>query len=305
MSNLLHRVRLQHVRCLLACARHGNMRAAAESLAVTQPAVTKTIKELEDIVGQALMVRERQGVRLTPAGELFVRHAQQGVFALEQALGSVTQPQGGLMRLGVLPSMPAGWLARLVLAWRERAGPGTVRVVHGRNGELLSQLQRGELDAVLGRLAEPDRMMNLRFEPLWGEPLVVAMRPDHRLSQQPWMHWQRLDALVVLAVPGTAIRQAADGFLHGIGAEPVAGVVETLTPELARTLVLDVDAVWFTPLSAVRDEVARGTLAVRALRGAPDEAIGLFTAAAHGGGQIALLSALMHELADDGRPDAL
>lgn len=301
MSNLLHRIRLQHVRCLLACARHGNMRAAAEALAITQPAVTKTIKELEDIVGQPLMVRERQGVRLTAAGELFVRHAQQGVMSLEQALGSVTQPQGGLLRLGVLPSMPAGWLARLMLAWRERAGRGTVRVVHGRNGELLTQLQRGELDAVLGRLAEPDRMMSLRFEPLWGEPLVVAMRPDHRLSQQPWTHWQGLDALVVLPLPGTAIRQAADGFLHGIEAEPQAGVVETLTPELARTLVLEAQAVWFTPLSAVRDDVARGTLTVRALPGAPEEAIGLFTSVAHVKGQTELLSSVVHALAEAGR----
>lgn len=304
MSPLLHRIRLQHVRCLLATAQHGNMRAAAEALSITQPAVTKTIKELEDIVGQPLVQRLRHGVALTPAGELFARHAREGVQALEQALGSVARPEGGVLRLGVLPSLAVDWLQALLMAWREREPQGAVHIVTGRNAELLAQLQRGELDAVLGRLAEPDRMLALRFEPLWAEPLVVAMRPGHPMASVPLSGWQRLAHLVILPLAGTAIRQGADGFLAVRGCELARGQIETLSVPLARALVRDADAMWFTPESTVRADVAEGLLQAVTLPGVATEAVGLFLKASATGpvdGRLESLSALVHALAQRGR----
>jgi len=279
MAPLLHRIRLQHVRALLACAQHGNMRAAAEALAITQPAVTKIIQELEDIVGQPLMVRERHGVRLTAAGERFVRHARQGLFALEQALGSVAPPRGAVLRLGVLPTLPTPWLSRLLRAWRTRHPEGTVRVVSGRNAQLLEQLQQGELDAVLGRLAEPDRMMHLRFEPLWSEPLVAAMRDDHPLLDRPFSQWQTLSVPLVMALPGTAIRKAADDFLASIDARPGAAVIETLAPEIGRSLAWLDQALWLTPAGNIHSGLESMPLVARPLPGAAPEAIGLFVPA--------------------------
>lgn len=304
MSTLLHRIRLQHVRCLLATAQHGNMRAAAEALAITQPAVTKTIKELEDIVGQPLVQRLRHGVALTPAGELFARHAREGVQALEQALGSVVRPEGGVLRLGVLPSLAIDWLQALLMAWREREPQGALHVVTGRNAELLAQLQRGELDAVLGRLAEPDRMLALRFEPLWAEPLVVAMRPDHPMALLPLSSWQRLAHPVILPLAGTAIRQGADGFLAVRGCELLQGQIETLSVPLARALVQDAEALWFTPESTVRADVAAGALVAQALPGVATEAVGLFLQASTTGrvdGRLEAFSGLVHALAQQGR----
>ena len=299
MVSLLHRIRLQHVRCLLACAQHGNMRAAAEALAITQPAVTKIIQDLEDIVGQPLMVRERLGVRLTHAGERFVRHARLGVFSLEQALGSVMEAQGAPLRLGVLPSMAPAWLTKLIQSWRRREPQGTLRLVSGRNAELLAQLQRGELDAVLGRLAEPDRMMHLRFEPLWAEPLVVAMRADHPMVDVPLSQWQELACPVVLALPGTAIRQAADDFLASVDAHVLGGVIETLEPEIGRAMAWHEQALWFAPYGAVRDESLSWPLVYQPLPGAAAEAIGLYLPAdaqAASSQQTLALTELVHEL---------
>jgi LysR family transcriptional regulator, pca operon transcriptional activator len=276
MSPLLHRIRMQHVRSLLACAQHGNMRAAAEALAITQPAVTKIIQDLEDIVGQPLMVRERHGVRLTPAGERFVRHARTGLLSLEQALDSVAPARSTLVRLGVLPTLPTPWLHRLMAAWRTQQPEGRLRVVAGRNAQLLEQLRTGELDLVLGRLAEPDRMMNLRFEPLWAEPLVAALRPDHPLLHLPFAQWQALTVPVVLALPGTAIRQAADDFLAGIGAQLRGPVVETLQPDIGRTLAWHDHALWLTAASTIHDVAESLPLQALALPGAASEAIGVY-----------------------------
>ena len=279
MSNLLHRIRLQHVRSLLACAQHGNMRAAAEALRITQPAVTKIIQDLEDIVGQQLVLRERHGVRLTPAGERFVQHARLGVTALEQALGSVAPQRGVLLRLGVLPTLATPWLSALIRNWRVRQPEGTLRVVSGRNAQLLEQLGQGALDAVLGRLAEPDRMMNLRFEPLWSEPLMVAMREDHPLHALPFSQWQHIDCPVVMALPGTAIRKAADDFLASIDARPGGAVIETLEPAIGRSLAWSDHALWFAPAGTIHDGLESLPLSVRELPGTAAEAIGLYVLA--------------------------
>ncbi|MCH8180008.1 MAG: LysR family transcriptional regulator [Proteobacteria bacterium] len=279
----VHRIRLQHVRCLLATATHGNMKAAAEALSITQPAVTKIIKELEDVVGQPLVQRLRHGVCLTPAGERFARHARQGVSALEDALLSVDAPEAGPVRLGVLPTLAVGWVHDVLVAWRGRGMAGAVQVVTGRNSELLTQLQRGELDVVLGRLAEPDRMMALRFEPLWAEPMVAAMAPDHPLAPAPgrgWGEWRDWRGPVVLPLPGTGIRQAADAFVATLDwPHPHPQALETLVVPIARQMALQDGAVWFSPLSTVREDLASGLLVGRALPGAATEAVGMFTQA--------------------------
>lgn len=277
---LVHRIRLQHVRCLLATATHGNMKAAAEALSITQPAVTKIIKELEDVVGQPLVQRLRHGVCLTPAGERFARHASQGVAALEDALLSVSEADAGPVRLGVLPTLAVELVHDVLMAWRGRGAQGAVQVATGRNSELLTQLQRGELDVVLGRLAEPDRMLALRFEPLWAEPLIAVTVPEHPLAHAPWKAWRGWDGAVVMPLAGTGIRQVADAFTASLGwpaAHPQA--LDTLVVPVARTMALQGGAVWFTPLSTVRHDLAAGVFTGRVLPGTATEAVGMFTQA--------------------------
>ena len=278
-SPQLNRIRLQHIRCLLATAQHGNMRAAAEFLSITQPAVSKIIKELEEIVGKPLVLRQRHGVALTPAGAAFAQRARQGMLALEAALGQAQDPEGDTIELGMLPSLAVELPQLLLQEWRARGCGGMARMETGINPELLDRLRRGELDAVLGRLAEPDHLLELRFEPLWTEPLVVAMRPGHPLAQAEWQAWQHLDHPVVLPMPGTSIHQAADSFLAQIRPGEGHERVETLIYPLGRNMALRDDALWFASLSTVKQDVEQGALVARRLPGAATEAIGLFTRA--------------------------
>ena len=77
-DSAIGRIRLRHLQCFLAVAQFGNLRRAALALAITQPAVTKTINELEDMLAKPLFVRGRHGATLTPEGETFMRHAGSG-----------------------------------------------------------------------------------------------------------------------------------------------------------------------------------------------------------------------------------
>ncbi|MEP7295362.1 MAG: pca operon transcription factor PcaQ [Burkholderiales bacterium] len=280
-DSALGRIRLRHLQCFLAVAQFGNLRRAAQALSITQPAVTKTLNELEELLAKPLFARGRHGATLTPEGESFMRHASDSVNALGAAVDSVLrEPDAAPLRIGALPTVAAAFLPGVLPVFAARWPRLSVRVSTDRNASLIEQLRSRELDAVLGRLADSELMAGLSFEPLYAEPMVIALRPGHALA--PRSSRSSAPALaaigahpLVLPPAGTLIRQVADGFLrrHGISAQ--AGLVETLDTALARALVLQGDNLWFTPRSVVQADIAAGTLRRLSADLTPEEPVGL------------------------------
>lgn len=256
------RLRLRHLQCFLAVARLHQLRAAADALAVTQPAVTKTLNELEDIVGAILLHRDRRGVTLTPAGQAFLRHAAEAVAAAGRALESVTrEPSSSILRVGVLPTVAPALLAPALADWRQQQPGVTLQVNEGTNAELLARLRRHELDLAVARLTDPQDMPGISFEYLYAEPLAVVVRPGHPLAERPRVDLtELLHYGLVLPPSGTLIRHGADAFLSELSGWRGAIVLETLSVSLARHVVWLSEAVWFTAPSAVGADLERGQL---------------------------------------------
>ena len=275
-ANALGRIRLRHLQCFVAIVRLGTLRAAAQAMSVSQPAVTKTLGELEDLLGARLFVRGRRGAAPTPEAERFLPHALASVDALARAVDSVARGiTEAPLRIGVLPTV-APFLARVLHAFGAGRGAAGLRVHSGRNAQLVASLRDGELDAVLGRLSDLDAMAGVTFEPLYAEPMLIALRPGHPLADGREPPPDALSACpLVLPLAGTLIRQTADGYLARHGVVARAGWVETLDSAFARALVLHGDHLWFTPAGAVCDDVACGTLARLPQAITPHEAVGL------------------------------
>ncbi|WP_431098582.1 pca operon transcription factor PcaQ [Polaromonas aquatica] len=265
------RIKYRHLQCFLAVAQHGSLQKAADVLAITQPAVSKTLKELEDLLTVRLFERGRKGAVPTREGEAFMRHAGASVSALREAVASVAQTRrqgSAVIAIGVLPTV-APWLMPLLLVRQEaQAGPEaqtSLRIQTGSNPELLASLRQRELDLVIGRFAEPAHMLGLTFEHLYADPLVLAVRPGHPLLAQAGYKADALAGLqgftTILPTQGTAIRHTADGFFLTRGLPPPVRLVETLSVSIARGYTLQSDAVWLAPLGAVRPDLDKGTLA--------------------------------------------
>ncbi len=282
----LARIRLRHLQCFLAVAQFGKLRRAAQALSITQPAVTKTLNELEALLGRPLFVRGRHGATLTAEGEAFMRHAGDSVNALGSAVDSVLrEPDAAPLRIGVLPTVAPSFLPGVLQAFAARWPLVPVRVSTGRNAQLIEHLRSRELDAVIGRLSDPELMAGLSFESLYAEPMVIVLRPGHPLATVRKARARAARATpalgligsypLVLPLAGTLIRQVADGFLsrHGVGAQ--AGLVETLDTSLARALVLQGDNLWFTPAGAVLPDLASGALQQLGVALTPEEPVGL------------------------------
>jgi LysR family pca operon transcriptional activator len=213
-----------------------------------------------------LLERGRKGAELTAAGAAFARHAEASVGALRQAVASVAPGPGrsGPVRLGALPTVAPAIIPQLLSRLRARSNAlPNLRVQGGTNPQLLSQLRQGELDLVIGRFAEPALMLGLSFEHLYTDPLVLAVRPDHRLRKhsEAELMQRLLQHTLILPLPDTAIRHAADNFLstHGLGRPD--HVLETLSVSLARQHTLSSQAIWFTPLGPVSADLQVGQLA--------------------------------------------
>lgn len=271
MENLLSgeppsRIRFRHLSCFVAIAQERNLRRAAERLHLSQPAVSKTLCELEALAGVQLVERGRQGARLTAAGEQFLRHAVGVTQALESATAALMgsgDASAPVVHVGALPTVASSLLPQAIArlhALRPHAG---VRLRTGTNIELLSALKAGELDFIIGRMAEPDAMQGLSFELLYAEPLALVVRPGHPLLAQPGASASLqavLDYPLVIATPGTVPRHHTEALFHTHGLRLPAGVTETLSVSVARLLACRSDAVWITPERAAHDDLAHGGL---------------------------------------------
>jgi DNA-binding transcriptional LysR family regulator len=262
---LLARLRFRHVNCFLAIAQERSLRRAAARLHLSEPAVSKTLFELESLAGAKLAERSRAGVRLTPVGEQFLRHAVGVARAMETAAAALSggdEPAAALLRIGALPTLASGLLPLAIARLHAQRPHATVRLSTAANAQMLAALKAGELDLVLGRMAEPSMMQGLSFDLLYAESLSAVVRPGHPLTAEPGTTSLQavLDHPLVVANAGTVPHHHAEAFFlsHGLRLPP--GRTETLSVSVARLLVLHSDAVWITPERAAEDDVAQGLL---------------------------------------------
>ena len=261
-----HLIKFRHLQCFLAVAQHGSLQKASSALSITQPAVSKTLKELEALLAVRLFERGRRGAVLTRSGEAFARHAGASVSALREAVASVAPAHHGseVVTLGVLPTVAPQLMPALLLAL-DAAGVNTnLRIHTASNPVLLMQLRQRELDLVVGRFAEPAHMLGLSFEHLYADPLVLAVQPEHPLLKDAALRDDPLAHLhtftVILPTQGTAIRHTADSFLMARGLGQPKRMMETLSVSVSRAYALASQAVWISPHGAVAQDLASGEL---------------------------------------------
>lgn len=258
--NIDSRIKFRHLLCFIEVARQGSLARTAEALAVSQPAVSKTLRDLEELLEARLFERSKKGVTLTDAGQAFLRFAGPSVQALREGVRSLRagEHEAGIVRLGALSTVESSLLPEVVRRLHTRHAALAVSVITGPSAYLLDQLRGGQLDLVVGRMTDSPHIEGLSFEHLYSESMTLVVRPGHALlTTEPGRIG---DYPVVLPQAGTTIRRYADSlFIQlGIGAPPRR--LETLSVALSQQYVRLTDAVWVAPFDAVRQGLATGDL---------------------------------------------
>ena len=275
------RIRLRHLHTFVAVAQQGTLGRAAETLNLSQPALSKTLNELEQLTGTRLFERGRLGAQLTLVGEQFLTHAVKVLDALNSAGQALNRKEGlnnDIVRIGALPTAALGILPTVIGQFHKQQKDITLQVATMNNTLLLAGLKSGGIDIGIGRMSDPELMSGLHYELLFLESLKLVVRPGHPLLQETVTLSRVMEWPVVVSPKGTVPRQNAEALLQSQGCKMPAGCIETLSASLSRQLTVDFDYVWFVPSGAVKDDLRRGVLTALpiATQGA-GEPIGILT----------------------------
>ena len=248
---------LGQLRSLLEVAATGSVRAAAERLFVTQPAVSSQIAALQKELGVLLVTRDGRGLRLTTAGEVLAGYARRLLGLLEEAAVATTGaavPERGRVRLAAVTTAGEQLLPRLIAGFRERHPAAEISLEVANRPRVFSLLEHHEADLVIGgRPPDPSPLRSLAERP---NSLVLVARPGmlprspapEELARQTWL----------LREPGSGTRATTEEYLAATGLHPPTltlgsngAIREALAIGLGVTLL---------SLDAIGEELARGSL---------------------------------------------
>jgi DNA-binding transcriptional LysR family regulator len=260
----LNRASIRQLRLLIAVAETGSMVRAAEAIGLSQPAVTKSIQDMETDLGATLFERGNRGVRPTIYGETLVRHAQaalaQLAFAAE-ALDDLATGAGGRVVVGTLLAASAWLLPSAIAELRSERPRVLIEVIEGANDRLQPMLARGALDMVVGRLSEFRHRSGVIQRPIFDEEIVILARPGHPLAG---FRTLKLADLVlvdwILPPEETTLRRQIEKAFFDAALVPPRCAVESVSISTNRRLLRETDLIGAWPHGVAADELESGRL---------------------------------------------
>jgi LysR family pca operon transcriptional activator len=260
------RLKLSLLRVAHALDAHGSLLKASAALGLSQPALSRSLAELEAIVDARLFERHARGVRPTEAGVVLIRLARRILAEIgraEDALDALGVAGGGTVAVGVLPVAAVGVLPGALIRLKATHPGLKVRLHQGRMEDLLPLLAAREIDLVVGRLYAPAVPDGHARETLWEEPISILARAGHPVFERRGPVTAEILRRFDLALPTVSQRvgQEIDQLLALLGLAPDAAL-RSSSYGFIREMLLATDHISVMPRSMMVGDLLRGTLRV-------------------------------------------
>jgi DNA-binding transcriptional LysR family regulator len=251
------RLKLRDLHILLAVIQHGSMAKAAAALAISQPAVSKAIADMEHTVGLRLLDRSRQGIEATRYGRALVKHGTAIFDELKQAaqeLDFLADPTVGELRIGSQEVMAAGLLPAIVDRFSRQYPRIALTVTQAVFATAqYRELRERNIDLLLGRIYPPFAEDDLEFEILFDDQPVVVAGRQSRLARARRLELAELVGEQWILPPANSLPGAslAEVF-HAAGVEMPRAPLSTFSVHLGFQLVATGRFVGITQRSVLR-----------------------------------------------------
>ncbi|MDC7785160.1 LysR family transcriptional regulator [Rhodoplanes sp. TEM] len=258
----------------IAVADLGSFHRAAARLGISQPALTRRLQRLEQIVGRKLLVRRAQPVRLTPAGAALLPEAQAALGRLRDAMRRAGDTgRGHDIEVGCLPTLAVRYLAGALARHRQRWQGGEITVFDLSATEIRAMLEQNRLDFALAAIgSEP---WDVECTPLAEEPFFLVCPRGHRLAGRASVSWDELDREPLVSIgPLSENRRIIEAGLAQTRVE-ASWRIEVRHLSTAVALVAAGAGLTALPESALAGQAASGVVAVPLRRPALTRTIGL------------------------------
>jgi LysR family transcriptional regulator, cyn operon transcriptional activator len=195
---------LRQLRYLITVAEEANFTRAAETLYVTQSALSQQIQTLEKAVGVALLDRSKRGVRLTAAGSILVSHAQRMLLELDKAQIALQELEGlqrGSLRIGVVQTINEYLMPSIIGTFVSQYPRIKLLVEERSTDDIEAGLESGEFQVGLSFIPTNNAIIDSTF--LFEEQLILVVRRDHPLAQVECLLVKALDELPMVMLSRT------------------------------------------------------------------------------------------------------
>jgi DNA-binding transcriptional LysR family regulator len=253
-------VLLAQIEGFVEIARQSNMRRAAMTLSISQPALTSRLQGLEEELGTPLFRRTHTGMVLTPAGRAFLPHADRVLEAVRSGTALVRDLGHGVvgeLALAVAPAVSAYVLPDVLVRFTERHPGVRLLVRTGHSEEIVDLVARGEVDlGIVRQLRDP----RVRSRPLYEDELVLVVWPDHPFAPAGRIDVGEIAQLQLILFDRTSsYYDVTNALFRKAGVVP-RGITEVDNIEAAKRMVERGLGVALLPGTAVADAVTSGTL---------------------------------------------
>jgi DNA-binding transcriptional LysR family regulator len=257
---------LRQLRHFVSVVEHGSFSEAAPRVFLSQPALTRSIQQLERHLGLPLLIRSARALSLTPAGERFFEYASLIVSECKDARSAIKEFQGGTLgkvRIGVGQTFSRSIIAAALVACRSAMPKVALQTTSGTFEELAILLRRGAVDFAFTTYAEGDNAPGIRMEPLMTLTDLVLIGRSHPLfkSRNPEPSALASSRWAVLNRPFAL--DAHNRFFVSLGLH-VPRAIRTNSLDLVRRLVSKEGFLAMLPREVVLPDLRSG--AIRALR---------------------------------------
>lgn len=250
------RLKTRQLLLLVALDEQRNIHRAAEDLHMTQPAASKQLKDLEDMLEVKLFERLSRGMEPTIYGETLIRHARMALTSLSLAHEDIVALKSGLagqVAIGSIMSAGMSLLPRAISRVKQVAPKMRIAVDVETSNILIERLRRGSLDFLVARILEDDLDAALQYEELSDEPVCVVTRVGHPLQAADALALADIaDAAWVLSPHGSVLRHRCDTMFRRAGLAPPTNVVDTTALLLIISLLQHTDSLHMMPLDVAR-----------------------------------------------------
>lgn len=214
---------LQQLRYVVEVAANASFTRAAEKCFVTQSALSHQIAALERELGERLFVRSSRSVRLTEAGEAFLGPARSALAAAErakEAVATTTAAVVGPLRLGVIPTVTAVRVPRVLSAFRDAYPAVRVEMEMGNSDTLMRAISEDRIDVAILGLRDGVEPGGVAYRRLSSERLVAVLHREHVFAGRRRLSLEDLKGAVFADFPrGTSGRAQSDVAFAAVGVE--------------------------------------------------------------------------------------
>lgn len=254
------RLKLSQLRLLAAIGEAGSINQAAALLNLSQPAITKSLRDLEQRFGVPLFERGRFGAIPTVYGRALLARVGTIMAELRRATDELTEigaGREGQITVGTLISASAALLPRALAKLQGERPRVTVQVVDATNDVLLPNLRIGQLDLVVGRLPEARERMGVTQEKLYTERGCVVARPQHPMAQRRQLTLAQLrECAWILPPPSTTLHRRIEAVFRASGVDLPRPAFESSSLLMNQQLLRELDVLCVVPLTVARRWVA-------------------------------------------------